>query len=92
MVEGIYMLMHSDLEGPANIGCPQYVSVDELVHTVVEVAGKQIHIKHIEGPVGVQSRNFSNARIYTTGWQAKYCLKDGIALTYPWIESQAKKD
>ncbi len=92
MVEGIDMLMHSDLEGPANIGCPQYVSVDELVHTVAEVAGKQIHIKHIEGPVGVQSRNFSNARIYTTGWQAKYCLKDGIALTYPWIESQAKKD
>ena len=40
MVEGIYLLMHSDLEGPANIGCPQYVSVDELVHTVAEVAGK----------------------------------------------------
>lgn len=90
MVEGIYLLMHSDLEGPANIGCPQYVSVDELVHTVVEVSGKQIHIKHVEGPVGVQSRNFSNERIYTTGWQPKYLLKDGIALTYPWIESQVK--
>ena len=92
MVEGIHLLMHSDLEGPANIGCPQYVSVDELVHTVAEVAGKKIHIKHIEGPVGVQSRNFSNARIYTTGWQAKHFLKDGIALTYPWIESQVRKD
>ncbi|MGA2504241.1 MAG: NAD-dependent epimerase/dehydratase family protein, partial [Anaerolineales bacterium] len=33
MVEGIYLLMHSDLEGPVNIGCPQYVSVEELVHT-----------------------------------------------------------
>jgi nucleoside-diphosphate-sugar epimerase len=92
MVEGIYLLMHSDLEGPANIGCPQYVSVDELVHTVAEVAGKKIHVRHVEGPVGVQSRNFSNARIYTTGWQAKYFLKDGIALTYPWIESQVRKD
>jgi GDP-D-mannose 3',5'-epimerase len=92
MVEGIYLLMHSNLEGPANIGCQQYVSVDELVHTVMEASGKKIHIKHIEGPVGVQSRNFSNARIYTTGWQAKYLLKDGIALTYPWIESQNRKD
>ncbi len=92
MVEGIYLLMHSDLEGPANIGCPQYVSVDELVQTVAEVAGKQIHIKHVEGPVGVLSRNFSNARIYSTGWQAKYSLKDGITLTYPWIESQTRKD
>ena len=91
MVEGIYLLMHSELEGPANIGCPQYVSVDELVHTVVEVSGKKIHVRHVEGPVGVQSRNFSNARIYTTGWQAKHFLEQGIAQTYPWIESQVKK-
>jgi nucleoside-diphosphate-sugar epimerase len=92
MVEGIYLLMHSGLEGPANIGCPQYVSVDELVRTVAEVAGKEIHIKHIQGPVGVQSRNFSNARIYTTGWKPNYFLKDGIAQTYPWIEAQVKKN
>jgi len=92
MVEGIYLLMHSDLEGPANIGCPQYVSVDELVQTVAEVSGKKFHVKHVEGPVGVQSRNFSNARIYTTGWRAKYFLKDGIAQTYPWIESQVRKE
>jgi len=80
--------MHSDLEGAVNIGCPQYVSVDELVATVAEVAGKTIHIKHIEGPVSVQSRNFSNARIYSLGWRARYSLRDGIAETYPWIERQ----
>jgi len=90
MVEGIYLLMHSDLEGPANIGCPQYVSVDELVQTVVEASGKTVHVKHVEGPVGVQSRNFSNTRIYSTGWRAKYLLKEGIAQTYPWIEEQVK--
>ena len=90
MVEGIYLLMHSDLEGAVNIGCPQYVTVDELVSTVAEVAGKNIKIKHVAGPVGVQSRNFSNERIYTTDWQARYYLKDGIAETYPWIEDQVK--
>jgi GDP-D-mannose 3',5'-epimerase len=41
--------------------------------------------------VGVQSRNFSNARIFTIGWQAKFSLKDGIAQTYPWVETQVKK-
>jgi len=91
MIEGIFMLMHSDLEGPVNIGCPQYVTVDKLTATVAEVAGKKINIRHVEGPVGVQSRNFSNARIYTTGWRAKYSLRDGIAHTYPWIEGQVKK-
>jgi nucleoside-diphosphate-sugar epimerase len=91
MVDGIYMLMQSDLEGAVNIGCPQYVSVNELVDTVAKVAGKKINVKHVEGPVGVQSRNFSNARIYSTGWQAKFFLEDGIARTYPWVEEQVRK-
>lgn len=90
MVEGIFLLMHSDLIGAANIGCPQYVSVNELVETVAEVAGKTITIKHIDGPVGVQSRNFSNERIYSLGWESKFNLKAGIARTYPWIEAQVK--
>jgi len=54
------------------------------------VAGKRINVRHVEGPVGVQSRNFSNARIYSLGWRAKYYLKDGIARTYPWIEEQVR--
>ncbi|MBK6326987.1 MAG: NAD-dependent epimerase/dehydratase family protein [Chloroflexi bacterium] len=90
MVDGIFRLMHSDLVGAVNIGCPEYVSVNELVTAVAEAAGKTIHIKHIQGPVGVQSRNFSNERIYTTGWQANYYLKQGIAETYPWVEAQVK--
>ena len=90
MVEAIYRLMHSDLEGPVNIGCPQYVTVDELVAAVAEVSGKRINIKHVDGPVGVQSRNFSNARIYSLGWKARVFLKEGIGYTYPWIEAQVK--
>ena len=88
MVEGIYLLMQSDLEGAVNIGCPQYVTVDELVDTVAEVAGKRIEKMYVPGPIGVHSRNFSNERIYSIGWSPKYYLKDGIARTYPWVESQ----
>ena len=90
MVEGIYRLMQSDLQGPVNIGCPQYVSVNELVATVAAVAGKRIRIRYVEGPVGVQSRNFSNARIYSIGWRPRFFLRDGIERTYPWIEAQVK--
>ena len=91
MVDGIYRLMHSDMIGAANIGCPQYVSVDELVETVARVAGKTIHIKHIKGPVGVQSRNFSNERIYSLGWKSRFNLEDGIRQTYPWIEQEVQE-
>ncbi len=88
MVDGIYLLMHSDLIGAANIGCPQYVSVDGLAEAVIKISGKRIKIKHVKGPVGVQSRNFSNERIYSLGWKAKVFLEDGIKQTYPWIEKQ----
>jgi nucleoside-diphosphate-sugar epimerase len=91
MVDGIYMLMHSDLHGAVNIGCPQYVTVDELAETIASVAGKRIEVKHVSGPVGVQSRNFSNERIYSIGWRARYYLRDGIAQTYPWIEEQVNR-
>ena len=90
MVDGVYRLMQSDLEGPVNIGCPQYVTVKELVETVIEVSGKRVRVKYVPGPVGVQSRNFSNARIYSLGWQPKVFLREGIALTYPWIEEQVR--
>ncbi len=92
MVEGIFTLMHSDLDGPVNIGSPEYNSVDELVATVGEAAGKHFKINHVEGPVGVQSRNFSNERIYSTGWRARYALKDGIAETYRWIADQVETE
>ena len=82
--------MHSDLQGAVNIGCPQYVTVKELVEVVAEVARKKITIKSVPGPVGVRSRNFSNDRIYSIGWRSRFDLKAGIALTYPWIEQQVK--
>ncbi len=90
MVDGIYRLMQSDLHGAVNIGCPQYVTVDELATEVIKQSGKQLTIKHVPGPIGVQSRNFSNARIYSLGWQAKVFLEDGIRLTYPWVAEQVK--
>lgn len=90
MVDGIVLLTRSDLEGPANIGTSEYVTVAELVSTVAGVAGKEIEPRYIPGPVGVQSRNFSHARIESLGWKAQVSLQEGIALTYPWIESQVE--
>lgn len=75
MVEGILTLMLSDLEGPANIGSPEYVSVTELVDMVLEESGKTPTPEYVDGPVGVQSRNFSHARIESLGWKANWSLR-----------------
>jgi len=98
-VDGVYRLMHSDLEGPANtracggagVGAPEYVTVKKPGEIVTEVSGKRINVEWVKGPVGVQSRNFSNERIYSLGWRAQVPIRQGIALTYPWIEDQVKK-
>jgi nucleoside-diphosphate-sugar epimerase len=90
MVDGIYRLMQSEIEGAVNIGCPEYVTVDELLAVVAKVSGKKIRVKHVKGPVGVQSRNFSNDRIYSTGWKSRFPLEKGIARTYPWVAEQVR--
>ena len=91
LVDGVVRLTRSDLDVPVNIGTAQYVTVDELVHTVADVAAKRISIRHVDGPIGVQSRNFSNRRIESLGWRPQHSLRDGIALTYPWVENQVRE-
>lgn len=88
MVEGIFTLMQSDLEGPANIGSPEYVTVQELFDAVVDASGKSLTPRYVDGPVGVQSRNFSHARIESLGWLAGWSLREGIGETYRWIAQQ----
>jgi nucleoside-diphosphate-sugar epimerase len=88
LLDGILLLTRSDHGEPVNIGNPEYVTVDELVRTVADVAGKRVGIRHVEGPVGVQSRNFSNAAVESLGFRARYPLRRGIEQTYPWVAAQ----
>jgi GDP-D-mannose 3', 5'-epimerase len=90
MVDGIVLLMGSDLEGGVNIGRREYVSVDQLVRLVAEVAGKRISIRHVDGPVGVLARNFVAERIAAIGWKSRVSLREGLSRTYPWVRSQVE--
>ena len=88
MLRGIHLLMRSELEGPVNIGCEEQITVGKLARTIIEVSGKDLHIEHVGGPVGVQSRNFSKVRIHSLGWESKVSLEDGISTTYSWIKKE----
>ncbi len=88
LVDGIYLLMQSDEERPTNIGSDQRVSVNELVQVIEKISGKNVDIKHIDGPVGVQARNHSSARIRALGWECKHDLAAGMEKTYPWVKEQ----
>ena len=90
MVDGIRRLMDSGLEDGVNIGRQEYISVDELASTIASAAGKTIHLRHIEGPVGVKARNFRIDRISGIGWRSRFSLREGIARTYPWVKAQVE--
>lgn len=90
LLDGIILLMHSDLENGVNIGRQEYVSVNGLVETIASVSDKTVQIKHIDGPVGVKARNFRADRIRAIGWESKISLHEGISRTYPWIKAQVE--
>jgi nucleoside-diphosphate-sugar epimerase len=91
LVDGIYLLMQSEETDTANIGTEQYVTVNDLVETVIAVSGKEIHIEHVDGPVGVQARNFSHTRMHDLGWESTVPLREGIEATYAWIEAEVER-
>ena len=91
-VDAVRLLMDSDFQGPINIGSEEMVTINQLAKMAIELSGKQIAIKNIEGPVGVNGRNSCNDLIREKlGWEPKYSLRDGMTLTYKWIESIINK-
>jgi len=90
-LEGMRRLMDSDdFFGPVNIGSEEMVSINEMAKIVMDIAGKNISIKHIPGPEGVRGRNSDNALIKEKlGWEPDFPLKKGLEKTYKWINKQA---
>jgi GDP-D-mannose 3',5'-epimerase len=88
-VEGIRRLIKSDFIGPVNIGSDEMVSINELAMMVMEIAGKDLSLKHIPGPIGVRGRNSDNTLIFNQlGWKPWKPLRDGLVKTYHWINKQ----
>lgn len=91
-LEGVIRLMASDFIGPVNIGSEEMVSINQLVEYITEISGKKIHINHINGAIGVMGRNSHNKLIFEKlGWKPTQSLKDGLKISYPWIEKQVHK-
>lgn len=85
-LDGIQKLMESDFIGPVNIGSDEMVSIDQLCDIVCEITNKQLHKKHIEGPLGVRGRNSDNQLIQEKlGWKPILPLKEGLKDLYNWI-------
>ena len=91
-VEGTIRLMGSDYSDPVNIGSEEMVTINELAKKVMRIAGKELDIKHIDGPEGVRGRNSENSLIQEVlDWYPSLPLDEGLTKTYDWINKECKK-
>ena len=88
-LEGVRRLMGSDFSGPVNIGSDEMISINDLALMAADIAGKDIKLKHIEGPLGVRGRNSENTLIKEKlQWAPQETLRAGMEKTYAWIAGQ----
>ena len=91
-VEGVLRLMRSDFEGPVNIGSEEMVTINQLAQYAIDISGKNITIKNIDGPTGVRGRNSDNKLIEEKlDWVPNYPLYEGLIHTFEWINKQVNK-
>jgi len=89
-VDGIVRIMQSDTREPLNLGTDALITIDDLVDLVTSIAGKTVRKRHVMSqPQGVRGRNSDNSRLSSImHWEPSTPLKDGLRVTYRWIESQ----
>jgi nucleoside-diphosphate-sugar epimerase len=88
-LDGIEKLMNSDCTFPLNIGSDEMISINDLAKMVIDISGKDLTIKNIEGAEGVRGRNSDNKLIYETlGWKPTQPLREGMEKLYRWVNTQ----
>jgi nucleoside-diphosphate-sugar epimerase len=88
-IEGVRRLVESDFAGPVNIGSEEMVTINQLAEMAMEIAGKQLRLRHVEGPLGVRGRNSDNRLIrQKLGWAPSRSLREGLEKTYSWVAEQ----
>ena len=91
-VEAVRRLMESEHSEPINIGSDEMISINNLAKMAIDISGKNISIKNIDGPLGVRGRNSDNKLIgEVLGWKPNYPLRKGMEKTYKWISEQVEK-
>jgi GDP-D-mannose 3', 5'-epimerase len=88
--KGTQMIIESDIREPLNLGSNELVTINQLVDIVEEIAGVRLKRNYnLSAPKGVNGRNSDNTKIQKElGWAPSIRLREGLARTYAWIESE----
>jgi GDP-D-mannose 3', 5'-epimerase len=92
-IKGILDITASDILYPINLGSSELVSINQLVDMCEALGNVKLKRNYnLDAPKGVRGRNSDNTLIKKElGWEPNTKLKDGLAITYKWIEQEMKK-
>jgi nucleoside-diphosphate-sugar epimerase len=93
LVDAILEFMRGDHPGPINLGSAHCVTIDDIYKMVMKVAGVEIKLNHVEGPIGVDVRipDLSLAKD-VLDFVPRMPLGVGLARVYEWVETQVKEE
>ncbi len=89
-VKGTRMITESDITDPINLGSDELVTINQLVDIAEDIAGVKLKRNYkLDAPRGVNGRNSDNTQILKDlHWEPSIRLRQGLAQTFEWIESQ----
>ena len=100
--EAVYRFIHSEFEGPVNIGSEEMIAINDFAQMAIDISGKDLSIHNIDGQeffdkyghkcqIGVNVRNSdNNLYIEKVGWEVSQPLIEGMKRTYKWISEQVE--
>jgi dTDP-glucose 4,6-dehydratase len=90
LVEGIYRLLHSDHDGPVNIGNPREMSVLEFARLIIALTGSRSQIAFQPLPVDdpkVRQPDIGLAR-RLLNWEPQVLLEEGLKQTIAYFQNR----
>ena len=83
----LFLMEHYSDDGHINIGTGIEVSIRELAETLIEVIHPTARIRwDTSKPDGAPRKLLDVSKLAALGWTAPTPLREGIALTYDWLE------
>ena len=92
LLEGIYLLMQSDVSEPVNLGSNELYSINELVDLICDIEGVKVNKVHqLDKVQGVRVRQADLTKAETLlGWKRKVTMREGLTEVNKFVHSLQK--
>ncbi len=90
LIEGVFLLLHSDYNLPVNIGNPNEISIREVAMEILEMVGSNSRIVHMDLPEDdpkVRKPDITRAK-NILNWEPKVSREEGFRKTYEYFKKK----